>query len=229
MTSFHQLNKLKDIIIVDGYIHEADIKIFETHSSFYKNIPSVINNLCIDYYHIPKDRFDPELHGEKVKVSDTMINKSKYGQCSVFLSNILSSGKHQWRFKIWQTHGCTLSIGVWDNAFSAEKQLNTYLTTVREATYTINFNDAEFQGPKKFAVRDSGRYGEKCEWNCIIDMYLDLDKLDLSFAINTRNYGTAFKLKSGTSYRGCSYIFAEGAKLELLLYQPWIESNNKSN
>ena len=135
---------------------------------------------------------------------------------SELLSCIVSSGKHHWRFKLWETGQCTLLLGVWDNSYKARETINGKLQPI-EAYYTVNFTDSGTRGQNR-----SKSYGIRCLKSCIIDMHLDFKELDLSFAIDDVNYGSAFKVKKDTSYRGCGYIFARDAKLELLSYDEYI-------
>eukprot|EP01084_Bolivina_argentea_P002038 3759_1 len=99
--SYNDKIEAKDKSTINGYIRETEQNIFSSNNeSFYNNIPMIINYLCIKYYHISKDRFDPILHGNGVSVSDNKITKTTHGASSSFLSNIVSNHKHHWRFKI---------------------------------------------------------------------------------------------------------------------------------
>ena len=50
--TFQQQSKLDDEMLVHGYIKKYHLK--------NKNAPVDIINLCIRFYHIESDRFDPE-------------------------------------------------------------------------------------------------------------------------------------------------------------------------
>ncbi len=96
--SYNDEIKGKDKSTVNGYIRTIEQNIYPL------KFPMVLNYLCIKYYHISKDRFDPILHGKHIRVSDNWITWTPY-ECMLFrgstaiLSNILSNDKHQWRFK----------------------------------------------------------------------------------------------------------------------------------
>ena len=215
--SYNEQVELKSKSVINGYVRKVQDESF-TNDLFYRTIPMVINYLCMKFYHEPKDRFHPELHGADITATDTIITKSIWAPSSAFLSNIVSKGKHHWKFKIWRLNGSTLAIGVWDNKYNLDQVFNEYLFRVQDALYCVNFNHQVTEGQNKQI-----RYGKYLLANrAIIDMYLDLDTLDLSFAIDNTHFGTAYKIRKGASYRACVCMMSDEAKLELLMYQPQI-------
>ena len=76
-------------IIIDGYIRKIEKQFFGKNKD--KFIPSVINQLCTEYYFLPKDRFDPVLHGHKMQIEDDVMTVTARGQFAntAFLSLIL--------------------------------------------------------------------------------------------------------------------------------------------
>ena len=81
--SYNDKIKKADKSSVNGYIREIERKSF-SNESFYKTIPMVINYLCIKYYHESKDRFDPDLHGKAVKVTnEEVIHNGIYSSNSI--------------------------------------------------------------------------------------------------------------------------------------------------
>ena len=213
--SYNDKVELNDKSTVNGYIRKVENKSFRNHS-FYRTIPMVINYLCMKFYHESKDRFHPELHGSNIIATDTIITKTKRGASSAFLSNIVTKGKHHWRFKIHRTLDQTLTIGIWNNKYNLQQVFNKYLRAVQDALYSINFGNGKTEGQNKQIVK----YEYLVDGNGIIDMYLDLDTLDLSFSIDNINFGTVYKIKKGASYRACACIHSAQAELELIMYKP---------
>ncbi len=229
--SYNDEIKRKDKSTVNGYIRKIEPNIFSL------NIPMVVNDLCIKYYHISKDRFDPILHGKDITVSDNKItfkisNKFEYSNSSAFLSNIVSNGKHQWKFKIVNKKTYPY-IGVRpnktdpnDNELNDNNELNQcvrgyglfglwyprYYGLLRG----LKYNDSR----TLFCVNKKYCPTRKNDGD-IIDMYLDLNKFELSFVINNKHYGKAFDVDK-TSYRAvCSHWgFRRNPKsFELLFYK----------
>ncbi len=220
--SYNDEIKGKDKSTVNGYIRNIEQNVFPL------KIPMVLNYLCIKYYHISKDRFDPILHGKYITVSDNkitfkIINKMtfEYGSSSAFLSNIVSNGKHQWRFKIINTQTYPY-IGVRPNKKDPnDNELNECLQgyglfgllSYYGLLRGLSYNNSQTINDKYCPTRKND--GD------IIDMYLDLNKFELSFAINNKHYGKAFDVDK-KSYRAvCSHWgFRKNPKsFELLFYK----------
>ena len=82
---FHQRNKERSKYLIEGYSREAKYG-RSTHRKrgsklFNRNIririPAEIVDLCVAYYYTIKDRFDPILHGQKLRISNSMITETK--------------------------------------------------------------------------------------------------------------------------------------------------------
>ena len=59
-------------------------------------------------------------------------------------------------------------------------------------------------------------YGKPCEEGDIIDMYLDMNKLELSYAINNKNYGVACKVDK-CEYKAVVYIRTQNQQIDLII------------
>ncbi len=228
--SYNDEIKGKDKSTVNGYIR----KIEQNNESFNNNIPMIINYLCINYYHISKDRFDPILHGKDITVSDNKItfkisNKFDYSNSSAFLSNIVSNGKHQWRFKIINKKTWPY-IGVTPN--KTDPNDNEHNNELNQCVRYDGYGLFGLWYPRYYGLLRGLKLLWFITWTktyCptrksdgdIIDMYLDLNKFELSFAINNKHYGKAFDVDK-TSYRAiCSHWgFRSNPKsFELLFYK----------
>ena len=61
-----------------------------------------------------------------------------------------------------------------------------------------------------------GSYSKALQQNDIIDMSLDMDKLELSFTINDNNYGVAFKVDK-CKYRAAVYLYTKDQQIDLIV------------
>ena len=104
------------------------------------------------YYHINKDRFDPKLYGEMLRVSDDIVSaaisdkdEDTYGLWNAFLSNILDYGHHHWQFQINKNDVDGFKyIGIWNTEIDANNWLNEWLQEAnlsdgKAAYYGVNF------------------------------------------------------------------------------------------
>ena len=64
-----------DELLVNGYSRrmEKNCLFVNDNNNNYKHIPSDIVRLCIKYYHISNDIFDPELHSIMLDITDNTV------------------------------------------------------------------------------------------------------------------------------------------------------------
>ena len=231
--SYNNLIKNKNKKSVDGYVREIEKKSFQNHP-FYRNIPNIINYLCMKYYHESKDRFHPELHGDFIIRADNKIAKCLYSESSAFLSNIVSKESHEWRFKIVKVSNCcrdTIFFGICNNKVDFTKYLNKFCYSIWHFHFQMDLHTKSFglnawQGILRGAEdprnkrRDANMYGEECTTGDIIDMCLDLNTLELRYKINDKDYGKAFDIPPGSSWRACVSLFGQDNVVRLIHYKP---------
>ena len=207
--------KWKDLI--NGYIRNMQV-ILPKDETFY-NIPPLINHICLIYYG-STDEWDSKYISKKMKLQDnciTNISDVAYEYVSAFGRAIISSGKFHWKFKIEkvQKTGWYIVIGIWKIKSEVEPPKETYFT---HKGYKSGYGFVTEDG--KLVTETGGssfkKYGVPCKTGDIIDMYLDLDKLTLSFAINGTDYGPAFRDIENTSYRMALNMQQKGDSLRLL-------------
>eukprot|EP01083_Nonionella_stella_P106460 307338_1 len=144
--------------------------------------------------------------------------EGKRGYQSAFLMNRISSGVHQWSFKILShSGGSNIDIGIWktkqygkpitDNYFTKKKN-NGYAYVCTRGVITLDNS----------AGRYGLRYGKRCVANDVIDMILDMNKLELSFCVNKHSYGKAFSIEN-TTYRAAVDMYSQHDQLQLVSYQ----------
>ena len=233
--------KQKDSMIVDGYIKNCNRTIFEIdNASFYDNIPDVINILCLEYYHMTRDRFDPhffknlEITEENTQIAT--LDGDTYGDGAALLSNVVSTGSHLWKFKVLEHDkgNDMIYIGIFKNKYmqdaaeKGDKVVQRFVHAVyyvdrvddQKTSYAVNFCMRQLRGnvdeSKKNAI-----YCDEAEKGDIIGMNLDLNKHELSFSINDKSYGKAdFEIEK-TEYRAavCLYAGQNGTGLKLMSYE----------
>lgn len=189
---------------VNGYVRQIDKSIFAVgNKSFFNNIPVVINYVVLRYYHVAKDRFDPILHAKGIKVTEDTAERLNAGaHNSAFLSNVVISGIHRWRFKLQKRESLTY-IGVWKNEYDATKPLNGPLHENmygNKAVYALNTMWGELRGDIDEYIQQQ-TYCAECKTGDVIDMYLDLNKFELKFSVNDKDHGKAFDVDQTSSYR----------------------------
>ena len=182
------------------------------------------------YYHESKDRFDPTLRSKYIDIINStacQIFGADEGTKSAFLSNIVSQGIHQWRFKFVSTrkrrpgYG-TMYIGILNNKIDATKYLNSLCyphewapSQLTGTAYGVNISRGQLRGDKK---REKQKYCEPCNNDDIIDMYLDFKSMELRYCVNGKDYGKAFDIKDGSWRASVTFFFTED-KLTLLYYR----------
>ena len=231
--------KQKDGIAVDGYIRECNKTMFGNNNvaSFYDDIPDVINILCLEYYHMTRDRFHPDLHTKFAKITqdsakiDSAQSFGKDG--SALLSNIVSSGIHHWRFKVcgYEVNDI-IYIGVYkvNEEYIAEHQNAnvaqhfTYAVyyhgypEYQKTSYAVNFKSGQVRGDIEQQKKQE-KYCDECQEGDIIDMYLDLHAYELKYSINDKDFGDAGFEIGRTQYRAGVCLYGKGAEVQLLLYE----------
>ena len=232
---YHKQMEYKDCIIIDGYMREMNHVLFTNTISFYKNIPSVINQLCMQYYHILRDRFDPILHDEGISITEDTATRMPTDQetreCA-FLSHIVSSDTHHWQFKLSKMPNSRAYwyIGVYkvDKAIKKhEKEADPmddvicafYYNTNKHTCYGMNLQFGEWRG----GVFGSDVRFAQCKQNDVVDMYLDLKKLKFNFGVNGKvNEQDAVDIEE-TRYRACVCFVRTNSddQIQLTLYETY--------
>ena len=209
--------KIKSLL--NGYIRGVQLTL--PHDT-YHNIPPLINNICALFYYLT-DKWDKnrigsmyEINGNKVKVAKQL--PETYMHQSTFLENIVYSNKHHWKFKISvYNDSWYIVIGIIKNTANTGEMINTLLGGSANTAYgmdvvynEINVHEANNDWSKANAI--------KCKESDIVDMYLDLDKLELSIAINDIHYGKTHDIDGGCGYSAAVTIKDMGNEIELVAY-----------
>eukprot|EP01084_Bolivina_argentea_P055603 101908_1 len=140
-----------------------------------------------------------------------------------FLTNIVCSGKHHWKFKIINELGGNLRIGLWNNAYDPKIALNVplggHLPYSPNTAYSLDIVNGHLCN--HYARMPPYIYPqyvtEKCKKGSIISMYVDFNNLCISYVINNKNWGKAFDIVQEKYTAAVTLNYHDA--IELLLYE----------
>eukprot|EP01084_Bolivina_argentea_P209042 356176_1 len=224
-TFFHKLNNVNDKskLIVYGYLREFQNDTFHEICKVnpYYNIPEIIQNICVIYYHL-YDEWDSQyianvhtLNEENQCIEHT--GRLKYE--SSFCSTIAHSdyGEYHWKFKI--KHDIKqvywIVIGIWKTMSKPKPPTHTHFTegSSYKSGYGYVVTEAQTTGPTGGV--SGGSYGVKCKSGDIVDMFLNFDDLTLKYSVNDKDMGVAYQI-TNTPYRAAIFTHDKGAAVQLL-------------
>ena len=185
------------------------------------NIPPLINKIC-QAFHGASDEWDPKHVPRMMKLNDNCIEKtaSNGSYCSAFGKEIISSGQFHWKFKIENVgyRHWAIVLGIWKVKSESNPPKETYFTHKGDdGGYAFVTDNQKLVNKTGGGYRsEPSKYGtKKVENGDYIDMYLDLDELTLSYAINDQDCGKAFDIED-TAYRMAVNMRHVGTCLRLL-------------
>eukprot|EP01084_Bolivina_argentea_P162708 283116_1 len=177
----------KDELLVNGYCRQVMV-----------NFPKEITNYCIAFvfFGIGKDKFDIKNIGKYHTLKRNLITQNTDGwPSSSFLLDTMINGKHICKFKI-KSGSCGIRLGIW--------KVNSYKPPTDDAFW---FNNNNYKPATGYAYNvgagcdhNNNTYGITCAENDIILMFLDFNKLRLSFKVNNIDYGLLSKIEN-TEYK----------------------------
>ena len=180
------------------------------------HIPEEIIHICMLFYALI-ERFDPKcIDSKMIKINEetqSVVKIRGCGQPSAYLTNIVDSGHHKWKFRIVQRTS-VMSIGIWRaqaNVFPPP--LDTYFTNGHDRGYAYSLSTGKStaicggQSAKKYGVR--GKDGD------IVEMILDFDESSLSFMVNGIEHGKSHDVTQG-KYRAAVHLIGAGDEIQFL-------------
>ena len=209
---------------VFGYIRNAQ-KLFINDKRIYYTIPISINHICALYYASYFDKFYKWSIGKRMILSKnklTIIQK-KTGFNSAFLTKIIDRGVYHWIFRldvvsipgVWST-----TIGIFDSDEQDDDDdypINKRFLEGYEKGYGWSPCNAKLINTKTgICKKDDKDYGIKCDQGDIIEMFVDMNKLELSYVVNGQDFGVAFKIRD-SYYQAAINLFCTGDSITLLL------------
>ena len=218
-----QINqRTKDLVY--GYTAKVQNS-FPSDIVFY-TIPKSIIHWILLYFYIG-DEFDEEnmhstytLNDDKSAVTKNQSSNSG----SLFLTRKARFGVHSWIFKLIKVDGSlfSMTIGIWktkyqiDTRYAVRSRMyngKVYGWMLMDDAQTYLINDAKYE----FGL--TGDYAKSCGEGDIVEMILDLDKLQLRYKVNGNNYGIAFENIEQTEYIAAVSMFKETDCIQLIAYQ----------
>ena len=203
--------------LIFGFVREAQELLPD---DTYYNIPELISHICLVYYFL-MDFFDPKLMHKSIEYAEEgnkyCVVKNDSEWRSAYLSNVVSSGKHRWQFKI-EGNGCP-EIGIAHEEVT-EYDLKYKICFTQEGTgYSYITADAQLTNDEGNVDRHS-EYGKKCGKGDVIDMFVDFNANTISYHVNGKDYGIAFKNIKPGKYRAATTMGpTKEYKLRLLQYE----------
>ena len=205
---------------INGYLRRIQSS-FPVDSIYYNNIPSLVSYWCVLFFYV-KECFDPDACDSHYILSDdnTLVEKKPYSSDAgnVFLFNTASHGVHKWKFKlrIGNMFDSTMTIGVW--------KINHLLDTT-QALYDIWYKGKFYGWRVNNGTITHGDDEQRYKYtnhtkqnNDVIEMILDLNKRELRFICNDKDFGAAFKQIEDSSYRAAVSFYSKDYAIELLDY-----------
>ena len=182
-------------------------------------IPCEIIQICISFWG-GTDRFDKANISKWMEwdlVSNSLRRTWKWSQrACAYLENIVSSGCHEWKFKIVECSNngdSIIMIGIWRSKGKMSPPLDT-LFNLDEQGYGYMVD----AGRRSMVYNQWDRYGVKCVSGDIVEMTLNFDDLSLSFKVNGRDYGRSHHIKAG-EYRAAVFMMQLNQEIQFLGYQ----------
>ena len=135
-----------------------------------------------------------------------------------FMRKIIDNqGKHHWKFQI--IDGDSLMIGIFKQSV-IEKEgidsiLGSFLTKIPYSTYVIDVLGSCIMEHDR-VLWFGGHYGSDCRKNDILEMYLDFDKLSLSYSVNGKDIGPAFENIDNCKYRVVVWIYSKDTAIKFI-------------
>ena len=208
----------RDKDLVGGYIR--DIQVLLPKDAAYYNIPISINYICALFYYL-HDTWDPDRVHSVYKIKDDTLTRMDPGaERSAFLTTTIHSGISHWKFQLTKYNGNSyVDIGVVKKEqIDFEQAIDTFLGKFKDIYYIFSAGshpEINIHGKNNEWKRG---YGAKTGEGDVIDMYLDLEELELSFSINGTHYGKAFDVDTGYGYVAALSMLGAGNEVKLLAH-----------
>ena len=216
--------RTKDLI--SGFIRNVAAQLQLKSATF--NIPELIYYICALFYYLT-DKWNRDRTSSKYIISEDNVTIESIEVYDVhymaFLTTVAMQGQHRWRLKIneWGTgYDRYIIIGIVKNEIIdkliEESEYGFYLGRIENTAYCFDVDAADLNIHNSRDDWTEYKYGIEAKEGDIIDMYLDLDTLQLGYAINDTYYGKAFDVEAGYGYIGAVSTELENVRLTLLTY-----------
>ena len=197
---------------VNGYIKNCQKLLPE--DNVYYTIPTLVIHWILLYFHIG-DQFDPAncAKGYELCYENNTIVALNYNtegnKGAVYLKNIARKGIHKWTFKLLKVNSDDWfdSIGVW------------------KVKYPIKITDRveAFSNRQGFGWIVNWKWSVYTNKSCvtcdIVEMILDLNKLELRYKVNGNELDAAFTDIEQTDYKAVISMNWTGDSIQFVSYQ----------
>ena len=191
----------------------------------YYNIPEGIINICILFFGTIY-QFDDEWKSQNLQLQNDTVSVKEDSHPAynyIYSQNIMSSGQHQWTFKIikikTESNNHDFFFGIKEEG--EDKQKIGWFSGKYTPTYYLMGIYPNKKKPKNTAAQiwshtvKWDEYGKYLEDGDIVTMCIDLDKWQLKYIINDKDYGVAANIKIG-SYRAVVMMYDLGDIIQLM-------------
>jgi len=166
-------------------------------------------------------QFDTNWKNKNMAITNNnrCVTMKGYYEGSIFLNNTISSGHHQYKFRIVQKAGYSMHIGLWrcsTDGTASEPPINTFFTNGMDQGYGYQITHGYKSRISDGKYRD--KYGVIVDEGDIIMMDINFDEQSLIFYINNKSLGISHKIIKD-DYRPAIYIykyFNEAAIVEIV-------------
>ena len=190
-------NKIK--FAVDAYIHEQE-KMLNTNS-FFNTVPQLINYIVTCYYN-SSDSWDEKNVAKNMHIVKNCVALKTNKQGNAFLTNIIAKDKFMWTFEI-KKMAMWLNIGIWNTSRPHPGTEKYYFIETKDMGYCF---DARYGQTENWNIFDKRFYGVACNDGDTIKMILDMNELTLTYVINGKDYGAAFRNIDRANYKAVVYM-----------------------
>jgi len=171
------------------------------------------------------DEWDPQLIGDRMELREDRVTftggrgrKIQTGN-TAFMSRIVDRGVHSWCFEVDLrfSHWWSTTIGIWRCSNDSTPPRNDIFTLGEHRGYGFNPSEGTLVDPAtgKVPIALPMNYGQRCIRVNVVEMVLDLDRLELKYIINGRDFGKAFSVEKG-AYRAAVNLSQIGDSVQLL-------------
>ena len=211
---------------VNGYIRQAQ-SLFPEDNIYY-TIPALVIHWIILFFYA-NEQFDPNQCHQDFKLSsnNTIVTCIKNGSKSILLTQTVSKGIHKWKFKLVTIYCVStpyyLSIGAWKAKYILDR--NTFLFGDRRSkkgegkVYAWNIGQGFTTNGEEDSYNRNYAKGRRSIEGDIIEMVLDLNKLEIRFILNDKDQGVAFEDIEKTDYKAAVDIWKGTDTIQLLSFE----------
>ena len=223
MTRLKHISK-RSIYAVSKYIRDIQLLLPLTENNYY-NIPGGIINICILFFGTIYE-FDPDLTSDHIKIEDNVLTVTGLYYNYIYFKDIMRSGNGKYEFTMKIKEIATgrgnhdFFFGIKNNTeeqkkmeyWSSRSAPTYFLMSIYAFGYTKENVNEELVPTHQAEIwqhtdsKKKKKYGKYLEKDDIVTMCIDMDKSELRYIINGKDYGVAATFEPG-EYRPVLMMF----------------------